>query len=55
MSFINILPVAVLLCTLVKELSLQSGVIPDALRNSSLFESSPLRRFFNVNPFENTI
>lgn len=38
-----------------KELPLHSGVIPDTLRNSSLFESSPLWKFFNVNPFENTI
>lgn len=44
-----------MLWTLVKEPPLPSGVMPDALRNSSLFESSPLWKFFNVNPFENAI
>lgn len=38
-----------------KELPLHSGGIPDALRNSSLFESSPLWKFFNVNCIENII
>lgn len=38
-----------------KELPLHSGGIPDALRNRSLFESSPLWKFFNVNSFENII
>lgn len=48
-------PIAVLLLNVVKELPLQSGVMPDALRNTSLCESNPLWKVFNVNPLENTI